>query len=158
MAKFMTLDSYAIGLIQAGEDQQERLEELTERLASGEFHSPVAEHETIPARCVDGRSTSGTTILAPNAAGGSESLFVADDLTVKRFAAPDESTLGGYKNILSWLKEHALETGGHTDDGASGDISGCGANDQLPVIYDYIAKQGDVLRAVAGDLGVAVPA
>jgi len=156
MANFMTLDSYAIGLIQASDTQKERLEEFTEQVASGKFHRPVANNQTIPARCVDGRSTNGTPPLAPNAAGGSETLFVADDLTVKGLATPDDTTRSAYKNTLHWLKVHTFEVGGHTDTGAQGDASGCGANDKLGMIYSYIANHGDVLRAVAGDLGVSV--
>jgi hypothetical protein len=142
---FFTLDSHAIGSIQANGAQSERLEELTERIATGEFHHPVAEGMSIPARCVDGRS-----------AGGSETLFVADDLTVKGLATPDGTTLSAYKNMLNWLRVHGFEVGGHTDTYVQGNASGCGANDKLEIIYDYIANRGDVLRAVGSDLGIAI--
>lgn len=156
MADFFTLDSYAVGSIQASGVQNERLEEFTERVASGEFHRSVAEGQTIPSRCVDGRSANTTSPLAPNAAGGSETLFVADDLTVKGLATPDGTSLSAYANMLDWLKAHHFEVGGHTDTNAQGDISGCGANDKLETIYGYMVDHGDTLRAVADDLGVNV--
>lgn len=146
-----TLD-IAEGSIEANETQQERLNELVERVANGEFHVHV--DGTIPCMCIDGRP--GAHGLAPNSAGGSESLMVADDLTTKRFAGEDGTTLGSYKNILEILQGEGLAIGGHTDDHAHGDASGCGANDKLTLIYDFIARQGNAIRDLTAALDVTV--
>ncbi|HEU5121573.1 MAG TPA: cadmium-containing carbonic anhydrase [Candidatus Saccharimonadales bacterium] len=157
MTRFFTLGAFGKGAIQARHDQKERLEEFTERVAAGEFHKHITSNVTIPVRCVDGRNLSeGMHPLAPNAAGGTESLFVADDLTTKRFTGGDSSTLAGYKNILETLQAAGYEVGGHTDSHATDDKSGCGANDRLREIYEFIAENANVLRAVAADLGIHV--
>ncbi len=156
---YIELGEMAVGTIEAGPDQQERLEECIERIARGEFHKGITSGVILPARCVDGRSPAvGAAPLAPNAAGGTESLFVADDLTTKRFASQDGSTASGYANTLEVLRSEGYEVGGHTDSHARGDASGCGANDKLPRIYQYITERGDTLQAMAAQLGVIVPA
>ncbi len=149
--EFVELGDAAIGGIEAGELSQERLEELTERVGTGEFH--VATDGKLPGGCVDGRPGGA---LRPNAAGGSETIFVADDLTSKSLASSDGSTAGGYANTLRALTERGYEVGGHTDDHAHGEASGCGANDKLASIYEYIATRGDVLRATTAHLGIQV--
>lgn len=148
---YITLGEIAEGDIEAKKHQQERLEEFTQRVGSGEFHVKI--DGTIPVDCVDGRLGG---LLRPNAAGGTETIFVADDLTTKRLAAADGTTLGGYKNTLYLLKEEDREIGGHTDDHAHGEVSGCGANDKLPLIYDFIGRHGDDLRGLTESLGIAV--
>lgn len=142
----------AEGTIEANEAQMERLDELTERLAGGEFH--VAVEGVIPSKCIDGRP--GVRGLAPNAAGGTESIMVADDLTTKRFASEDGTTLGAYRNILDILGGEGQVVGGHTDDHAHGEASGCGANDKLAPIYGYIPRHGEELRSLTEALGVVV--
>lgn len=154
---FIELGSAAIGTIEARSHQQQRLDEMTQRLGRGEFHKQITNGVTIPARCVDGRSLKeGVHPLAPNAAGGSESLFVADDLTMHRFGNSHESTLSDYTKTLEALKEAGYEVGGHTDVHANAPMSGCGANDKLPQIYEYIARHGDTIKTVLGTLGVEV--
>lgn len=145
----MKLDG-AIGRIEPRLEDGERLHGLVERLRTDEFYKPVS--QTVPSKCIDGRT--GAESLAPNAAGGTQSLVVADDLTFKRFASSDGSTLGAYMNGLHYLKDHGLPVGGHTDAHAVGDASGCGANDRLADVYGYIAEHGDSLRVTAADLGV----
>lgn len=146
-----TLD-IAEGAIEANGIQTERFDELTERLARGDFHVHV--EGGVPCKCIDGRP--GARGLAPNAAGGTESIMVADDLTTKRFASEDGTTLGAYRNILNVLRGEGQTVGGHTDSHAQGDVSGCGANDKLPLIYDYISRRGDELRSLTEALGVVV--
>lgn len=157
---YMLLGEHAEGTIEARADQQERLDEFTERVGSGEFHKEIPTGVAIPARCVDGRNIeTGANPLAPNAAGGTETIFVADDLTTKRFAGKDGSTLAGYSNVVDMLQSAnnpTLEVGGHTDTHAHDNKSGCGANDKLPEIYDFIKRKDDVLRSVAATLGVQV--
>ncbi len=156
----MELGDAALGSIQAGADQQARREELMRRIASGEFHRViewVGPGKMIIARCVDGRSPDKEVpMFLPNAAGGTESLFVADDLTTKRYAADDASTLSGYQHLLEGLAKEGYSIGGHTDTHADGDKSGCGANDKLAVIYDYIKKHAGDLQVVAAKLGVII--
>lgn len=144
----------AVGSIQPGPDQQDRLGELVERLAVGEFHVPTP--DSVPSACIDGRG--GSARLVPNAAGGSESLLVADDLTFKRLAyGTDGSTAAQYARLLGTLADADAPIGGHTDDHAAGVASGCGANDRLETIYLFIAENGQVLRDMAGALGITVP-
>lgn len=148
---YLTLDA-AIGTIQAGDDQLERLDELTERIGSDEFYVPVT--SAVPSKCIDGRT--GAHGVAPNAAGGSETIMVADDLTRQRFASADGSTLGAYRATLAALRGQDLPIGGHTDDAATGARSGCGANDRLAEIYAFIAQNGEMLQRLAASLGVPV--
>jgi hypothetical protein len=150
---FMTLP-LAEGSIEAGPDQQERLEEFTQRVGSGEFH--VRTDGKIPFGCIDGRDTRDGLNPKPDSAGGTESLFVADDLMTQRYAAEDGSTVGGYAKILERVSSLGYEVGGHTDDHAAGEGSGCGANDRLPLIYGFIAQYGGQLREIATSLGVTV--
>ena len=141
---------HAVGTIQPDDSQQDRLEEFTQRVASGEFHK--ATEARIVCDCVDGRP-GNTGKLYPNAAGGSESIMVADDLTTKSFRlSDDESTLAQYKSMLSFLHDKHLPMGGHTCEGISKGSSGCAANDFLPAIYAYIARYGDILRDLAVNL------
>lgn len=147
---FFTLDN-AIGSIQPDDSQSERLDEFTERVGSGEFLRPT--DATVVSDCIDGRCGAVGTLL-PNAAGGTESLMVADDLTSKLFAGDDSSTLAQYHKLLDFLQDNSCPIGGHTADGASGHSSGCGANDKLSAIYEFIATHGDVLRELALNLGV----
>lgn len=147
----------AIGTIEASSDQQERLDEMTERVRSGEFHREInwqeAYKKMILVRCVDGRSpANGVAAAAPNSAGGTESLFVADDLTEKRFML-DGQVASGYENTVNFLKDNGYAVGGHTGTHVEGSASGCGANDKLNLIYAYIAERGDTLRTLATSLG-----
>lgn len=138
--------SEAEGTIQAATKQQERLEEMMVRLASGEFH--VSTKIPIPCKCIDGRSSANPT-EGPNAAGGTETLFVADDLTSKRFASDDGSVTGGIRNIMTVLKESGMPIGGHTDDHHAHPLqSGCGANDKLEQIYAMIVKKVDSIKVI----------
>jgi len=161
-AQYIEIGDAGIGTIEAGPEQQERLDEFTERVGRGEFHTAIVWSpefkKMILVRCVDGRvPETGANPLGPNSAGGTESLFVADDLTTRRFAAEDGSTAGGYANTVTFLNEAGYEVGGHTSDHAEGKASGCGANDNLPAIYECIATNPDVLRDYARILGVTVP-
>lgn len=155
---------FAEGTIEAGPDQQERLDEVTERLKAGEFHRDIdwdAEFwklKMLLARCVDGRiPEEGANPLAPNAAGGTETIFVADDLTTKRYADEEGTTLGGYRNLVMALKNEGYIIGGHTDSHAHDGKSGCGANDKLGPIYGYMARNPEALREMSAALGVDVP-
>ncbi len=145
---------YAIGAIEADNGQLERLDEFTERVRSGEFHRPT--DVQIICDCVDGRC-GAVPPFRPNSAGGSETIMVADDLTSKRFAAnTDGSTHAQYQAALTFLHDADQPIGGHTAEGVVAPGSGCGANDKLPAIYEFIAKNGVVMRDMAARLGVQV--
>ena len=149
---WMELNGAAVGSIEAGPDQQGRLDEITERIGRGEFHKKIKwthKLKMLIARCVDGRTPeAGANPLAPNAAGGTETLFVADDLTTKRYASEDGTTLSGYQNMVGALTNEGYVVGGHTDEHADDEKSGCGANDKLMPIYQYIAQNSDLLRGL----------
>lgn len=151
---YFLLGDRAQGLIEAGPDQQERLNEFTDRVASGEFH--VLTEGKIAFGCIDGRDTRDGIVPKPDSAGGSESLMVADDLTFKRFAGESGTTAEAFETIVGFAVENGYEVGGHTDEHASGVASGCGANDKLPLIYKFIAENSSYLFNVAETLGVPV--
>ena len=140
------------GAIEAGVDQQARLDEFTERLGTGEFHIPTS--DSIPYGCIDGRDTRDGLTPRPDSAGGTESLFVADDLTAKRFAGAGGTTREAYAQTLKFVHDAGYPVGGHTDSHAQGAGSGCGANDKLPLVYDFMARQGSELRKISSTLGV----
>lgn len=137
----------AIGSIEPRDDQQAFLDEFITKVSTGEFHVPTV--ETIPSSCIDGRPGGG---LRPNAAGGTNSLVVAEDL-VNDTQETYEVT---YRASLLKILTAGFTIGGHDDDHASYEKSGCGACDRLSDIYSFIATKGDVLRAIAGQLGVSV--
>ena len=144
----------AEGRIQAGPEQQERLESFTYRIASGEFHGDAT--ALIPVTCIDGRFVKEDDFhMLPNAAGGSETIFVADDLIDKIYAG-DGTTASGYDNVLKRIDAQGGLVGGHDDDHHAEGGSGCGANDSLPAIYDFIGRKGTDIRELAEKLGVKV--
>lgn len=151
----MLLGEHAEGKIEAGPEQQERLDEMTARLAAGEFHGEAK--ALIPVICIDGRfCRHGDSHMLPNAAGGTISIFVADDLTDKDYAGPDGTTVEGYKRIMQQIVAQGGLVGGHDDDGEHPEGSGCGANDRLPHIYAFLARKGGDIRTLAAKLGVSV--
>lgn len=145
----------AEGTIQPPEGQEAQTARLVETVTGNEVYISIDENG-IPFVCIDGRA--GGHLVGPNSAGGSETLFVADDLTTKRFASEDGSTGTGYKNMLNVLKNAGYKIGGHDDSHNQGNTekSGCGANDRLPQIYDMIVRKSDAIRATAAKLGVEV--
>lgn len=147
--KPMTLGEKATGTIQAGPEQR-RTPELIADLKRGRFHVPT--EIKIPFMCIDGRLGG---LLGPNSAGGSETLYVADDLTGGAISG-EGTTDEGYQRMLTFLAERGLPIGGHTDEHAGGEKSGCGANDRLMDIYAFIHQESHHLQAVAKSLGVAI--
>lgn len=154
MTDFITLGKAAVGIIEPHDNQQQRLDELTERLQSNEFY--VATEEKIPSRCIDGRSPKGNFAdFTPNAAGGTETLLVADELTAQRFCDDTTDTSSDYARLLDFLQKHDYCCGGHIDSHANSIASGCGANDKLPAIVQFIAEHGDAVRQAAEAIGVS---
>lgn len=157
--EYIEFGQNGIGKVQAGPDQQERLEQFTQRVGSGEFHKYINWDDSYGkislVRCVDGRSPeTPSEQLAPNAAGGTLSLFVADDLTTKRFAGSDNSTISGFEKVVHHLSTKNFAIGDHTGNHAHGEITDCGANDKIDQIYKYIAERHDTLRNIASKIGI----
>lgn len=135
----------AEGGIQQNETQEtETIDRLTLDLANGRFHRETS--VVMPCKCIDGRRCPEAT-EGPNAAGGTETIFVADDLTSKRFEADDFSVTEGMRKIIEALQAFNYPVGGHSDNThADMNDSGCGANDKLPRIYDMIVRQRDTVK------------
>lgn len=151
-AEFFTLP-LATGSIEAKADQQERLDEFTERLKGDEFYRDA--EGVIPAECVDERD--GDPRFFPNAVGGTETLMVADDLTTKRFAGSDGSTLAAMRSVAEYVVATGNPVGDHDGDHAHGDLTDCGGIDKMPLGYLCIDKHGDELRRILTDkIGVEV--
>lgn len=148
---YMTLDTAAKGTIEAEGVQLERLDELTERLGSGEFHTQVV--GSLPKECIDGRPGGD---MMPNSAGGTFSLTVADDLTTQRFSK-EKTLIEADREVMRVVIGEGEIVGGHCADHAEGDNCGCGAKDKIGVIYAYIANNPDVMLAQADALGIKVP-
>lgn len=147
---YRVLGEAAEGEIEGVPEKHARIDELTKRVAGGEFHVPTTMR--IPCGCIDGRCGGW---VRPDAAGGALSLAVADDLLLQQFAG-DGSTAAMVRNVFQSLIRRGFPVGDHTDDRASEDESGCGANDKLKEIYDLMARKSDTLRALARGLGVDV--
>lgn len=149
------LGAKAQGTIEAGPEQQERLQEFVERVRGGEFHVRV--DEVIPRRCIDGRSPEdGFNDVAVNSAGGTETILVADLLTTERFHQDGANTNEDYGRVVDFLQDAGYKVGGHSDDHAEGEKSGCGANDKLPAIMHFMATEPDTLLQTAKAFGVNV--
>lgn len=147
---FMLLGSEAEGKIQGSIETHPRLDELTERLASGEFH--VTTDIVLPCGCIDGRCGCWPR---PDSAGGTYTMAVADDLLEQSYAG-DGTTAEMARNVFRELSRRGFPVGGHTDASAEGDASGCGANDRLAQIYDLLKRKNYAIREFASGLGIEV--
>lgn len=141
------LGELAKGTIEAREDQQDRFEEFTQRVGSGEFH--IHTTDTVASACIDGRCGG---VQRPDAAGGTATLVVAYDL----LSETDLSFLSHYDFVAANLKDLDLPVGGHDDSNANENKCGCGACDRIAEIYDFMAKNADALRDVTTSLGISV--
>ena len=145
---YMLLEG-AEGTIQQTEIQDtEVVNELTKDVSVGAFNYAIT--GTVPCKCIDGRLCSEHATEGANAAGGTETIFVGDDLTTKRFALEDGSVAAGMRKLIENLQSKGLEVGGHSDNRHENPSdSGCGANDRLPKIYDMITRKGDLIKNYA---------
>lgn len=146
---YVTLDG-AVGSIEAGEDQMERLDEVTRRVATGEFHKPVT--GKIPKECMDGRPGGE---MAPNSAGGTFSLTVADDLTTQRFSK-GKTLVEADREVAKVIQGEGEPVGGHCTHSASGEKCGCGAKDEIKPVYGMIADNPLMIRRKVESLGIVV--
>jgi hypothetical protein len=115
-------------------------------VVGGEYHDATQKH--IVCKCIDGRRATDA-LEGPNSAGGTLSLLVADDLTSRRYINLDDSIATGFERLTRELYERGEPVGVHTDTHATGENSGCGANDKLPAIYVMITREHDYIRQVA---------
>lgn len=149
--EYIEIGSAGIGKIEAHEWQNDRLEEVTDRVGSGEFH--VRTNETIPVCCIDGRCAKVERYL-PCAAGGTETLTIADDLTTRRFADSDD-LVSAHANLALFVTQQGHLVGSHTGPHANAELgtADCGASDRLAEIYQYINTHADTLKQLAIRLG-----
>ena len=149
-ADYFELGAIATGVIGGSLTTHPRLDEFTKRVGCGEFH--IATNERIPSGCIDGRCGGS---VRPDTAGGTLSLAIADDLTMSRYAT-DTDTATLVRSVFHSLHERGFAVGDHTDEHASADKSGCGANDRLRDIYQKLVTENVAIRDVAAQLGVRV--
>jgi len=148
--QYITLGDVAEGEIGGTLETHRRLDEFTDRVGSGEFHT--ATRIGVPCGCIDGRC--GCRIR-PDAAGGTLTLAVADDLLEQRYTG-DGTTADMVRNVFRSLRERGFDIGDHTADTVRGEEnSSCGANDLLGMIYRIIVYKRDVIRTLARVFGVA---
>lgn len=149
---YTTLGEIAEGTIGADVESRPRLDELTARISNGEFHT--ATNQTVVSGCIDGRRGGSPR---PDAAGGTLSLAVADDLSTRKFGDAMTSTDELTRRVFRQLRESGNPVGDHTADEIHGETaSGCGANDKLSQIYGIIVRKSDVLRHLTTMIGFAV--
>lgn len=128
---------------------------LAESIARGEYHRVT--DKSIICKCIDGRNCDGG-LEGPNSAGGTLSLLVADDLTSQHFINTHEPIEVGMSRLTTELTAQNQPVGVHADTHASGENSGCGANDRLPEIYAVMVKKAEHIRELAElILGKAIP-
>jgi hypothetical protein len=119
---------------------------FAQAVVGGEYHDATQKH--IVCKCIDGRKATDA-LEGPNSAGGTLSLLVADDLTSRRYINLDDSIATGFERLTRELYERGEPVGVHTDTHATGENSGCGANDKLPTIYAMIVREHAYIRQVA---------
>lgn len=152
-----TLDKAATGTIgPEGRDvAAEKLTGLYERLATDEFYVPVPQiggkDVVIPCGCVDGRCGGH---LVPNAAGGTETIVIADALTTERQRNAGQTVAEHVAAYAHFLIEAGLPVGGHGD--TEHGPEGCGANKKLGAILQKIVDEKDALGEHMRALGVSV--
>ncbi len=142
--EYILLDG-AEGTIQQVEAQEnDTVDKLTEDVFQGRFL--IATDKPVPCKCIDGRKCDNPT-HGPNAAGGTETIFVAQDLTKDVRSGPLESVADSIRRTVRDLAVSGHPVGGHGDKNHKDlDDSGCGANDRLPKIYDMIVRNSDMIK------------
>lgn len=110
--------------------------------------------DIVPRQCVDGRPRSDNTCApAPNAAGGTFSAVVGDALTTNHFRADKTANAAMHaRQIYAFLTERGYAVGGHDADHASGNDCGCGAEDKLSAMLEFIRDHGADIRIFLKDL------
>lgn len=148
---YVELGDVAEGSIGGTIETHPRLDEQTERIGAREFH--VTTELRIPCGCIDGRCGGE---LCPNAAGGTLSIAIADDLLEQYFAS-DGTTADMVRQVFRHLKEKGVPVGDHTAETIHGENnSGCGASDNLAAIYRLMVEKADTIRTLAAACGLVV--
>lgn len=148
---FFVLGQLSEGVIEPREDQLDRLEEVTERVGSGEFH--VTTSVVLPVGNIYDRYCHD---VVPNSVGGTESIVIADDLINKQFKANDESIESAFRNIIRFLIKNGKNVGGYDTFMINDEHAGGGMYDKPDQLYAMIVKRSEEIRAVAESIGVMV--
>lgn len=146
-----------------GEITDTQIDNFSREVTRDEFQEPT-DPNAISCGCVDGRCIcGGSQEFGPNAAGGTFSLVMADALTTNSYRHEGEKAPEHARRMYAELIKRGHKIGGHGDEAASGENSGCGAQDKLdavdknqPSILNYIACRGDDVRQIIESLGVEV--
>lgn len=157
----MVIDKFPFGVGKTGPVlgdvmQAERADDLAKELFGPRFY--VTADGKLVARCIDERlrrllqAVAGAT-MAPNAAGGTMSLTVADMLTGGKITGSG-TLLERHERMVAFLVDRGLPVGGHEDNHNHLDDggSGCGACDQLSVILALMLEQLDGLCGLLADV------
>lgn len=113
----------------------------------------------IPRWCVDGRKDVKGLPTAPNAAGGTYTLVVAEALIDAPELVQNEATHTSAKHgraMFSALHEQGHDIGGHIDDHSPEGKCGCGACDRLADIIEFIGNNIEAISEIASTLGLTV--
>lgn len=137
-----------------GEFTNDQVDTFSQEVASDRFQTPI-DPTAIPHKCVDGRcECGGAQSFGPNAAGGTFSLVMADALTTSSYRHEEEKAPDHAKRMYGELIKQGYKIGGHGDEKAADETSGCGAQDKLdapedqPSILNYITRRGDDVRKI----------
>ncbi len=142
--EYILLDGAEGNIQQVEAQENDTVDKLTEDVYQGRFL--IATDKLIPCKCIDGRKCDSPT-HGPNAAGGTETIFVAQDLTKDVPLGPLESIANGIQRTIRDLHANGYPIGGHADNRHEDpNDSGCGANDRLPKIYDMIVRNPDIVK------------
>jgi hypothetical protein len=119
----------------------------------------VGGQKLIVRKCVDGRpDEAGEFDIDPSAAGGTTSAVIGDALgpQAHRFGGANAATHA--LEIFTALDEAGYSIGGHDDNHAAlPDASGCGAEDRLYEILDFIRQNGSTkIKPFLERIGVQV--
>lgn len=140
--------------------QAERADALVAMLLTSRYH--VAADGVLVLRCIDERLRELLRVLAgsemaPNAAGATMSLTVADILIGGEITGKG-TLLERHQRMIDHLRAKGLPVGAHLDDHdhTLDGGSGCGACDKLSVIFAYMVDRLDDLRSTAELAGIEV--
>lgn len=151
----MVIDKFSFGVGKTGPvlgdtTQAKQADDLATELLGPRFY--VASDGVLVARCIDERlrrslrAIAGST-MAPNAAGGTMSLTIADMLTGGKITGKTGALLERHERMVAYLVGKGLIVGGHTDqhDHSADGMSGCGACDHLSLILALMLEKLDDL-------------
>ena len=123
----------------------------------GDFFTAVDQGgKVIPAQCVDGRSRKdGSYEPRPKAAAGTFSAVIGDALTTASYRPKGGDAAAHAKEVYAYFMHHGY-VGGHDADHASQDGCGCGAEDKLKDILEYIRDKGQDIQSFLKSAGVPI--